>query len=276
MMKSDKPKEVENLKELFDSYPVVGILNMHKLPARQLQVIREKLKGKAVVRMSKKSLLKKAMEASEKDIKELENYMAEEPAVILSNDNPFRLFRILKENRISAPAKKGDTVKSDIVVQKGSTGIPPGPAMSTLQKIGLKTTVDKGKIAVATEKRVLKAGEKVTDDMVNAFNLLKMEPMEIGLDLVAVWEKGTIYSRDVLDIDTDAYIAGIENALSEMTNLSLNTGYIVGSTVSAAIQKAFAEARTLAMEANMFDSNIIDEILRKAVSEAKALEKAVQ
>ena len=274
MLKNEKPKEVEDLKNLMESYSLVGILNMHKLPTRQLQKIKKQLGSKAVIRMSRKSLLSRALDASQKSV--LKEKIVGEPALILSNESPFKLFRVLKENRASAPAKAGDIAKNDIVVTKGPTGLPPGPAISTLQKVGLKTTVQQGKIAVSQDKVVARSGETINDDMVGVFNLLKMEPMEIGLDMIVALEKGTPYDKSVLDIDIDEYLKNLRLAVQHAINISLHTGYLVPETAILAVQKAFNEARSLCIAANILEKEFIGDVLAKAVTEAKALENKIQ
>ncbi|MBI2075634.1 MAG: 50S ribosomal protein L10 [Candidatus Aenigmarchaeota archaeon] len=273
MLKNEKPKEVEDLKNLMESYSLVGILNMHKLPTRQLQKIKKQLGSRAVIRMSRKSMLSRALDASQKSA--LKEKIVGEPALILSNESPFKLFRVLKENRASAPAKAGDIAKNDIVIAKGPTSLPPGPAISTLQKIGLKTTVQAGKIAVSQDKVVAKSGETVNDDMVGAFNLLKMEPMEIGLDMVVALEKGTLYDKSVLDIDIDVYLKNLQLAVQHAINISLHTGYLVPETAVLSVQKAFNEAKSLCIAANILEKEFIGDVLAKAVTEAKALEKGI-
>lgn len=57
-----KIREVEELKNLIDQYPVIGIANLVGIPAKQLQQIRNKLRGEAVIRVSKKTLIKIALE----------------------------------------------------------------------------------------------------------------------------------------------------------------------------------------------------------------------
>ena len=52
-----KKEEVSELKGLIDSYDVVGIVDLLNIPAKQLQEMRKTLKGKAVIRMSKKNLM---------------------------------------------------------------------------------------------------------------------------------------------------------------------------------------------------------------------------
>ena len=271
MLRKEKPKEVEKLKELIDTHSVIGLLNMHSLPAKQLQKIKSDLKGTAVIKMSKKGLLKRVLEKTKKDVKSLEEKIVGEPAMIFSNEDPFRLFKILKENRSSAPAKLGNIAPHDLVIPKGSTGLPPGPAISTLQKIGLKTSIDKGKIAIADDKLVVKVGESINEDVVNALNLLKIEPMEISLDLVAAWQDKKVYDKTLLDINVDEYLNNVNLAVQQMINLSLNTGYLIPTTARMAIEKAFIEARELAIKANIIDKDVIDELLLKAVAEAKSL-----
>ena len=136
MLKSEKPQEVERLKKLISTYSVIGILNMHKLPGRQLQKIRTALHGKAVIRMSKKALLEKALEPEHK---ELTKHIHDEPALIVANESPFSLFKTLKKSRSKAKARAGDIAPSDIVVLKGPTSLPPGPSISTLQNAKIKT-----------------------------------------------------------------------------------------------------------------------------------------
>jgi large subunit ribosomal protein L10 len=274
MRKDDKPKIVHELSHLIDSYSVIGVLNMRKMPARALGQMKESMRGQAVIRMSRKTLIKKALHASKKEnVKLIEGKLTEVPALLMTNENPFRLFKLLKDNRTPAAAKPGDIALSDITIQKGSTNLPPGPSISVLQKVGLKTSVQAGKIAVMADKVVCKAGEKVSQELADVLSLLKIEPMEIGLDLAFVWENGTIYGREVLDVSAEDYIAELMQCAAHGVNLSVNTGYVTKTTAPIMIQKAFSEARSLCIEANALEAEFIDEVLRKASREAKLLKE---
>jgi large subunit ribosomal protein L10 len=273
MLKTEKPAQVKKIKELTDKHEVVGVLNMHKMPAKQLQQMRESLRGKAVIKMAKKSIIKRALE-DKKELQEKLDGKKVEPALLFSNENPFRLYKILKESRTPAAAKPGDIATKDIVITKGPTPLPPGPAISTLQKVGLKSSVQGGKIAVMQDKVVCKIGDTVSDDLASVLNLLKIEPMEIGLDLMVVYENGVIYGKSVLDVDQQEYLANLRCAVQHAVNLSLNTGYITKFTADLAVQKAFMEARTLCIDANITEKDFIDEVLKKAAREAMALKAA--
>ena len=276
MLKQDKPKRVDELTNLIDNHSVIGILNMHKLPSRALQHIRESVRGTTVIKMGKKTMIKKALEKSKKqNIKILEEKLTGVPALMLTNENPFKLYKLLKENRTPAAAKPGDIAIKDIVIPKGPTSLPPGPSISTLQKVGLKTSVQAGKIAVLQDKLVCKAGEKISQDLTDVLSLLKMEPMEIGLDLVYVWEDGTIYGKSVLDVSVDDYINQVIKCVQCGVNLSVNTGYPTKFTAPIMLQKAFIEARSLATNVDIIEKEFIEQVLAKAERAAKSLENKI-
>ena len=56
-MKEWKKQKVEELSKLIENHPVIGIINMYKMPAPQPQIMKKELKGKARIIMSKKSFM---------------------------------------------------------------------------------------------------------------------------------------------------------------------------------------------------------------------------
>ncbi|MFH0949042.1 MAG: 50S ribosomal protein L10 [Candidatus Aenigmatarchaeota archaeon] len=269
MLKKDKPKELERMKSLIAGYSSVGILDMHAFPARQLHAIRETVRGKAVIKMSNKAIIERALNESGKGI--LIEKMGREPALILTNENPFRMYRILKENRKPAAAKPGQTAINDIAIQKGQTSIPPGPGISTLQKVGLKTSVQGGKIAISADKVVCKAGESITDDMVAVFSLLKIEPMEICLRIESILEDNIVYGKNVLDIEPASYINNLLMGVQQSISLSLECGFLTAETSQLAISRAFREARSLCLSACIPEKEFIADIISKSAITAKIL-----
>ncbi len=49
-----RAEQAKRLAKEIAGYATVGLINMHKLPARQLLEIKSKLAGKAVIKMAKK------------------------------------------------------------------------------------------------------------------------------------------------------------------------------------------------------------------------------
>ena len=89
-----KKKIVEELLKLGKDYPIIGLLNMENLPAKQLQKINEKLRGDFVLRMAKKRIIKIAFDKLKEDkkgIDKLTEYFKGMPALIFTNKDPFGL-----------------------------------------------------------------------------------------------------------------------------------------------------------------------------------------
>jgi len=276
MKKEDKPKIVQEMINLAKISNTIALMDMSKLPSRQVMKIKRALSSEIKIKMSRKSLILRALRESGLDgLDGLAAKISGSPALLFSRHDPFKLYSLIKKNRAKSNAKPGDRVDKNVVIPKGPTGIPPGPAISTLQKAGLKTRVEGGKIAVIDDKIVLKAGEQVTDEIAAVFSLLKIEPLEIGLNLTAAWSGGIVFDKEVLDVDVDAYIRDIELAAVSAINLSVNIGYPTKDNINLLIAKAIREIRSLGVEAGLYEPDIMPYIIEKAVRATRALEEKI-
>lgn len=270
-----KKEEVETLKKLIVGHSVVAVVDMENIPAKQLQKMRELLRSQVLIKMSKKSLMKRGLEEASKEKKEvdaLEEHLTGQPAFIFTDINPFKIYKTLEKNKTRAPAKPDSIAPMDILVSKGDTPFPPGPILGELQQAGIPVTIQGGKIAIKEDKVVVKKGERINERLAMALAKLEIEPMEVGLDLLAAYEDGTIYTSDLLAVDEDEIRSNVIMAYQQAFNLSLNSGYITKATASSAIAKAAFEARNLAINATIFEPEVIDIILSKAQSQALAVD----
>ncbi|RLG57726.1 MAG: 50S ribosomal protein L10, partial [Candidatus Hydrothermarchaeota archaeon] len=268
-----KVEEVEKLSKMISEYPVVGIVNMENIPAKQLQKMREVLRGEVVIRMSRKRLMKLALEKAK--VEKLAEYLKGQPAFVFSKMNPFKLYKILEKNKTSAPAKPNAIAPKDIVVPKGETPFSPGPVLAELQKFGIPTAIQKNKIIIKEDKLVAREGERISPELASLLTRLGIEPMEIGLNLLAVYEGGVIYSPDVLAIDENMLIAQLKEAYLNAVNLSVNTGYITKETAPLLIAKAYSEAKAVAIEAGVYEPEVIKDIIAKAHLQMLALKSTI-
>jgi len=272
-----KKEEVKDLKELIDSHSVVGIVDLLNIPARQMQKMRQSLKGKATIRMSKKNLINLAFnDSTGKDsITELSPYMEGQPAVVFTDLNPFRLFKILEDSKTPAPAKPGSVPTEDIVVPQGDTGFEPGPFLGELQQIGVPAKVDKGKITVQKDSVVVKAGEEVSKKVAAVLTRLDIHPMEVGINLRAAYEEETIYTADLLTIDEEKTLQDIKAAYAGAFNLSVNASIPTKETASAIINNAYTKAFNLAINASIVNDKTSEVLLALAQSQMLALASAI-
>jgi large subunit ribosomal protein L10 len=245
MAREEKVKEVEELKKMIDSYPVIGILDMFKLPSRQLQEIQKKIRGKALIRMTKKSLLKLAMKNSVKQkMGELEKAIPQHPAIVFTELEPFRFYLTIYKMKSAAAAKDGDIAPNDILVSAGPTSLLPGPAISELTKAGIPAGVEEGKIAVKKDTVVARRGERISKELAAALRKLNIEPIEVGLNIVAIYDRGMIYGKEALDF-VNVFSEKLKEGFSQALNLSVAVSYPTKDNIKFLLAKAFNSAKAL-------------------------------
>jgi large subunit ribosomal protein L10 len=244
-----KIKEVEDLAKLINSYPVIGILELYKTPASALQKIKTAFRGKAVIKVSRKSIILLAFEKAGKQ--NLKEFIKSYPALILTNMDSFKIYNNLRKRKIPATAKAGDVAIKDIEIKAGPTDLMPGPAISTLTKVKIPAKVESGKIAIMKDAVVCKAGGTISLDLASALQLLKLQPMEVGLNVVVMEEKGIVYKAEQLVVDEEKIFNDIQRAIHNAFNLSMNANYPTKETIGFMISKAYLSAKQLAKETKM-------------------------
>ncbi len=269
-----KKKVVKEFSELVNSYPVIGVVNMENLPTAQLQKMREQLRDKVVIRMTKRRLINivlNDLKEKKKGIEEMKNYLTGMPALLFTKDDPFILAKILKKSMSTAPAKAGQVAPKDIIVNAGPTPFSPGPVISELASAGIKTVIENGKIVVKSDAVVVKKGDKVSLAIAGILTRLGVEPMEVGLNLTAVYDNGTIFAKDVLDIDEEEFMGKIKTAYNSAIGLALELSFLTKETTEMMIAKAFREAKAVALSQNILADGVKEDVMAKANKEMLAL-----
>ena len=266
-----KKEKVAELEELTNNNEIIGIVNLADIPARQLQTMRKSLGDKAILKMSRKNFIKIALDNANKDVVGLADYLEGQPAMVFTEMNPFKLFKILEDSKTEAPAKAGSIAPADIVVPAGDTSFPPGPILGELQQAGIPAKIDKGSIVVTDDAVVVEEGEPVPKNVADILTKLEIYPMEVGMDLLAVCEGNTVYTSEVLAIDEEETKTSLATAYQNAINLSVFAGIFNSESAPLLIQKAARDAMNLAINANILTSETTDKILSKAYSQMLAV-----
>ncbi|ERH01156.1 MAG: ribosomal protein L10 [Halonotius sp. J07HN6] len=266
-----KQDEVDELTEFVEGYSSVGVVGVEGIPSRQLQSMRRELHGSAEVRMSRNTLLIRALEAVDDGVEQLTEHVAGQVALIGTNDNPFGLFQQLEASKTPAPISAGEVAPNDIVIPEGDTGVDPGPFVGELQQIGADARIEEGSIQVLSDSTVLSAGETVDADLENVLSELGIEPKEVGLDLKSVYSEGVLFAPEELELDVAAYREDIQSAAAAARNLSVNANYPTTQTAPTLIAKATGEAKSVAISAAVESPDVVDDLIGKADAQVQAL-----
>jgi large subunit ribosomal protein L10 len=266
-----KREEVDDIVEVIESYDSVGVVDITGIPSRQLQDMRRDLYGTAELRVSRNTLLVRALEAVDEGLEDLTEYVSGQVGLIGTNDNPFGLFKQLEASKTPAPINAGEVAPNEIVIPEGDTGIDPGPFVGELQSIGANARIQDGSIQVLEDSAVLDAGEEVSADLANVLNELGIEPKEVGLDLRAVFADGVLFEPEELELDVEEYRADIEAAAARGRNLSVNAVYPTDRTAATLLQTARGDAKSLALQAAIESPGVVDDLVSKADAQVRAL-----
>ncbi|MFB6153086.1 MAG: 50S ribosomal protein L10 [Halodesulfurarchaeum sp.] len=271
-----KKREVEELVDIIRSYDSIGVVDVQGIPSRQLQEMRADLHGRATLRMSRNTLLARALQDVDDGLEVLTEYLSGHVGLVGTNDNPFGLFRQLEQSKTPAPINAGEVAPDDIVVPEGDTGMDPGPFVGDLQNIGANARIEEGSIRVLEDSVVAEEGEVVTPDVANVLKELGIEPKEVGLDLRAVYSDGVLFESDELELDVDQYRADVQAAVAAGRNLSVNAAIPTDRTVGDLLVAANADAKSLGLQAAIETPDLTPDLISTADAQVRAIASQIE
>ncbi|MFB6168804.1 MAG: 50S ribosomal protein L10 [Haloferacaceae archaeon] len=266
-----KRAEIDELAAFLERFDSVGIVGIAGIPSRQLQAMRADLHGQATIRVSRNSLMERALAAADEGLEDLTEHVAGQVAFVGTDDNPFALYRELEASKTPAPIGAGEVTPNDIVIPEGDTGVDPGPFVGDLQSVGAAARIMDGSIHVTEDSTVAEAGDEVSADLANVLSELGIEPKEVGLDLHAVFSEGVMFDPEELDIDVDEYRADVEAAAARARALSVGAAYPTAQTAGTLLAKGAGEAEALGLFAAVEDEELMPDLIARADAQLRAL-----
>jgi large subunit ribosomal protein L10 len=267
-----KAQEVEKLVFSIDQYNVIAFASLHKVRAIQLQELAKRFRSDILLKTAKNVLVKRALERSPKrNINELTKYMIGSNLLLLTDMNPFKLSILLGKNKIKTTAKAGDIAQNDITIPAGNTGLPPGPAISELHEAGVRTRIEAGSVWVIRDTIVAETGEAIPAKVASVLSKLGVKPLESGLQLVAAYDDGLVFTTDQLSLDLNETTKKFEEAHNQAMNLSVNASYPTAKTIATILRRAHMEARSLALNAAYLIPEVAAEVLARAYRQMVSL-----
>ena len=206
-----KLDEIEHLIDLFKKYKNVAVIEVGSINDRQIQDTRKILRGKAEIRMSKKSIQIRAIEKYKKESKkpnldDLTKNIPGQSSLVFTNMKIFDLKKIFNDSEWMVPAKPDEITPVDIWVPAGDTGLPTGQVISELNMtLRLPTRIQNDTIWIRENTRTHKAGDFVEVKQAAVLKKLGIEPIESLIKIHYAWSDGEIIPEDTLYMDIEAF-----------------------------------------------------------------------
>jgi len=248
-----KAKYFTKLAELFDEYPRCFIVGVDNVGSKQMQQIRVSLRGHAIVLNGKNTMIRKALrgklEASP-GLEKLLPHIKENIGFVFTKGDLGEIRDLLLANKVAAPAKAGALAPVDVKIPPQNTGLGPEKT-SFFQALQIPTKIAKGTIEILTEVHLIKKGDKVGASEATLLNMLKIFPFSYGLVIRQVYDTGSTYDPEILDITPDVLRAKFMQGIANIAALSLGIGYPTKVSAPHSVINGFKNLVAVAAESDL-------------------------
>jgi len=231
MVKGDRSTWKSNyflkLVQLMDEYPKCFIVGVDNVGSKQMQQIRVSLRSSAVLLMGKNTMMRKAIKGHLENNPALEKLL---PSIkgnvgfVFTKEDLCEVREKIMNNKVQAPARAGAVAPVDVHVPAQNTGLGPEKT-SFFQALHIPTKISKGTIEIINDIHLIKIGEKVGASEATLLNMLNISPFSYGLVIQAVYDNGTIFAPEVLDITPEDLKARFMSGVRNVAAVSLKIGY---------------------------------------------------
>ncbi|XP_028680804.1 60S acidic ribosomal protein P0 [Erpetoichthys calabaricus] len=236
--------------QLLDDFPKCFIVGADNVGSKQMQTIRVSLRGKAVVLMGKNTMMRKAIRGHLENNPSLEKLLPHirgNVGFVFTKEDLAEVRDLLLANKVPAAARAGAIAPCDVTVPAQNTGLGPEKT-SFFQALGITTKISRGTIEILSDVQLIKTGDKVGASEATLLNMLNISPFSYGLIIRQVYDNGSVYSPEVLDITEDSlhqrFIEGVRNIAS----VCLQIGYPTVASIPHSIVNGYKMVLAVAVE----------------------------
>uniref|UniRef100_A0A0B6ZGK6 60S acidic ribosomal protein P0 n=1 Tax=Arion vulgaris TaxID=1028688 RepID=A0A0B6ZGK6_9EUPU len=254
MVKEDRTVWKSNyflkITSLFDEYPKAFVVNADNVGSKQMQQIRQALRGRAVILMGKNTMMRKAIRGHIENNPGLERLLPvikNNVGFVFTKEDLTDVRILLLDNKVQAPARAGAVAPLDVKIPAQTTTLGPEKT-SFFQALSIPTKITKGTIEILNEVSLIKEGEKVGQSESTLLNMLNISPFTYGLVIENVYDSGTVFAPAVLDITNADIIARFVSGVRNIACVSLAIGYPTAASAPHSLVNGFKRLLAVAAE----------------------------
>lgn len=230
-----KERYDQRLCQLLEEYNKVLIVGADNVGSNQLQNIRKGLRGDSIILMGKNTLIRRcirvhAEKTGHNDYLNLLPLLVGNVGLIFTKGDLKEVSDEVAKYKVGAPARVGLIAPVDVVVPPGNTGLDPSQT-SFFQVLNIPTKINKGTVEIITPVELIKKGDKVGSSEAALLAKLGIRPFSYGLVVLSVYDNGSVFSPEVLNLTEDDLVEKFAAGVSMVASLSMALSY---PTVAAA------------------------------------------
>uniref|UniRef100_A0A0K8TQM2 60S acidic ribosomal protein P0 n=1 Tax=Tabanus bromius TaxID=304241 RepID=A0A0K8TQM2_TABBR len=234
--------------QLFDEFPKCFIVGADNVGSKQMQQIRSSLRGMGVVLMGKNTMMRKAIRGHLENNAALEKLLPHikgNVGFVFTKGDLAEVRDKLMESKVRAPARAGAIAPLAVVIPAQNTGLGPEKT-SFFQALSIPTKISKGTIEIINDVPILKPGDKVGASEATLLNMLNISPFSYGLVIEQVYDSGSIFSPEILDIKPEDLRAKFQSGVANLAAVCLQIGYPTIASAPHSIANGFKNLLAIA------------------------------
>jgi len=234
--------------QLFDEYPKCFIVGADNVGSKQMQTIRSSLRGTGIVLMGKNTMIRKAIRGHLENNAQLEKLLPHikgNVGFVFTKGDLNDIREKLTESKVRAPARNGAIAPLHVIIPAQNTVLGPEKT-SFFQALSIPTKISKGTIEIINDVPILKPGDKVGASEATLLNMLNISPFSYGLQIEQVYDSGSIFSPDILDIRPEDLRAKFQAGVANLAAVCLQVGYPTIASVPHSIANGFRNLLAIA------------------------------
>nr|XP_025857442.1 60S acidic ribosomal protein P0-like [Vulpes vulpes] len=149
-------------------------------------------------------------------------------------------------HKVPAAARAGAIAPYEVTVPAQNTGLGPEKT-SFFQALGI-TTISRGTIEILSDVQLIKTRDKVGASEATLLNMLNISPFSFGLIIQQVFDNGSIYNPEVLDITEETLHSCFLEGVRNVASVCLQIGYPTVASVPHSIINGYKRVLALSVE----------------------------
>jgi len=252
LSKERKGEYFEKMNTLLDTYSKVFIVQVDNVGSSQMQQTRQSMRKEAEILMGKNTLMRKVMREYLKKhpdhpYADLMEKVKGNIGFVFTNSDLGTIRDKILANRVPAPARVGAIAPIDVTVPAGPTGCDPGQT-AFFQTLQIATKITKGQIEIVNPVPILKKGDKVGSSEAALLQKLNIRPFTYGFIIDSIYDNGSVFGPEVLDITPTVLSGHFFSALSKIAAVSLQVGYPTQASFGHSVANAFKTLVAITVE----------------------------
>jgi len=155
----------------------------------------------------------------------------------------------ISSNQVPAAARGGSFAPLDVFIPPGPTPLDPGQT-AFFQALNIATKITRGAIEIINTVHLIKKADRISASAVALLTKLGVKPFFFGIKVTHVYDSGSFYEAEVLDLSQDLLLGKFFRAASRVAAVSLAIDVPSAASLPHSLARGFQKLLSIGLVTN--------------------------